>query len=140
MASELRLATMHDVPAIMAVLAVVQGKSDTGKKLGSLIESELAIRFAIHEDRGYMYDNVFMFFEIGSLWYSERRTLFEQMVLKLGKMTGTFADVVAQFDIIAKRHNCTAVVVGDSQARTMVHRYEAAGYKQSAIQLYKEVA
>ncbi len=140
MVSNLRLATQHDVPQIMQELAKVKEKSGTGGKFGDLVECEIAIRYAVHQERAYFYDNVFMFFEVGELWYSNTRTLFEQLVLRLGKMEGTFADLVAQFDVIAKQHRCSAVVVGDSQAGTMVPRYEAAGYTKSAIQLYKEVA
>lgn len=140
MVSELRLASQHDVPAIMKKLAEVKEISGTGSKFGDLVECEIAIRYAVHQERAYIYDNVFVFFEVGELWYSRTRTLFEQLVLKLGKMEGTFADLVAQFDVIAKKHRCTAVVVGDSQVGSMVPRYEAAGYTKSAIQLYKEVA
>jgi hypothetical protein len=85
---------------------------------------------------GYM-----VMFEIGSTWFTPKRCLLEQIVLKVYPWDKTFTIeqvVHAGLDQLASHYGCEATVVGDTQIGLMTPLYTAAGFVPIGTQLFKE--
>lgn len=138
----MRLATPQDVPAIMkACLAMLAYSPAFQMKFAEPVEAELGIRDAIHNERAFFFGGYFVMVDHGSDWYTSKRYLIEQLILKVAPDDKSWHvdEIVNQgLDNLATRFKCHAVAAGDTQIGRMTPLYHAAGYVTLGTQLMKE--
>lgn len=93
---------------------------------------------AMREGRAYICNGYFIMVDVGSDWYTDRRYLIEQIILKVYDAPHTVASAIAGLEEIAKEHGCHAIAVGDTQVGYMTPLYQAAGFTTIGTQLIKE--
>jgi len=137
----MRNATPSDVPAIMAALFQMREKSPAPQvRLAEPIEAELSVRHAIHEGRAYFLGGYFVMYDISRTWYSSKKVLIEDLILKVHEDSSVrLRDVIRSLSDLALMHGCKAVVAGDTQIGYMTPRYIQEGFQVLGTQLYKEL-
>jgi hypothetical protein len=89
----------------------------------------------------YVYGDFGILVDVGSPWYTSKRVLIEEIIVRFRKDYGnTVESAIAQLDVIARIHGCVAVAAGDTQIGLMSDRYLAAGFQALGTQFYKEIA
>jgi hypothetical protein len=139
----MRLATQHDVSAIMAKLAALLDKSPAPRmRHADLMSAECGVRHAIHEERGIFFGPYFLMFEVGKPWCSDKVHLCEEILLKVYDTDPSWplSRVVQEgLSSLAQQVGAEVIAVGDTQIGYMVPHYEAAGFVVAGTQLMKEV-
>lgn len=135
----MRLATPSDVPAIMAALRDMLKISPAPQmKYADVMQAELGVRHAVHEERAVFVGDYFIMYDIGSPWYSTSKFLIEDIILRVHSIHGNkVADAISALDELKEKHGCIAVVVGDTQIGYMAPKYIKAGYTSMGQQLLK---
>jgi len=79
-------------------------------------------------------------YDVGSPWYSSRRYLIEDMILKVypDDRTARVADAIAALETLRVEHGCDAIAAGDTQVGKMAPLYHDAGFQTIGVQLFKE--
>lgn len=136
----IRLANELDFPFIETALRELKAKSPAAQM--QYIDDDYALANmaqAIREHRGWFCGGYFILVDIGGPWYSPKKMLIEEIILKVYPGRGkTVDDAIAALDTIAAHYGCEATVAGDTQIGYMTPRYHAAGFTTLGTQLLKE--
>lgn len=89
--------------------------------------------------RAVINDGYMILFDIGSPWYTPRRFLIEELILRIGPSIDGVRGAIRCLDELARLHECCAVAAGDTQVGYMVPHYEAEGFHVLGQQLFKEI-
>lgn len=137
----MKLVTPGEVPIVMAALKRLIEKSPSEQmRYAELIEAELGVRDAIHNNRAVFVGDFFIMFDVGKIWYSSKQFLIEELVIRVSTNHGTpVSEAVAALDNLAQRFRCAAVVAGDTQIGAMTNHYLRAGYVMLGSQFIKHV-
>lgn len=136
----MRLATQHDVPAIMQALLAVKDKSPNPQmRHADPIAAELGVRDFIHRERAVFFGDILVLFEIGKVWYSDTLFFFEELFMRVPALNVGLPTPVAirAMEQYARSLGCTAVAVGDTQVGHMAHAYRSEGFAFIGTQLLK---
>lgn len=138
----IRPATFHDLPHIMSALIKMLSYSQAPQmKFADPHAAERSVLIAINEGRAFFTGAYFIMVDVGSDWYSDKKYLIEQLILRVYPPDGTMVyeavDVLAE---LTERFSCVAVAAGDTQMGMMTPLYEARGYRRLGTQLFKETA
>jgi hypothetical protein len=95
------------------------------------------VRFAMAEQRAYYVDGYFIMVDEGSDWYTDKKYLIEQIILKIHPTHAPVSVAIAALDRIREEHGCVAIAAGDTQVGYMTPHYHAAGYTTLGTQLFK---
>lgn len=134
----MRLATQHDVADILVACAYWMPRSPAPQMaFADPITYECGIRHAIHEGRAWMIHGYFVMVDVGSDWYTTKKYLIEQLVLRVHDTPYKVRDVVDCLDTIREHYKADAIIVGDTQIGHMTPIYQAAGFKTIGTQLMK---
>lgn len=135
-----RLAQVGDIEVIMrALYQMLEYSPAPQMKYAEPIEAELSIRHAIHEERAYMHGGYFIMVDIGREWYSSRKFLIEQIILKVETTSVPVEHAIDYLATIGMAKGCALVAVGDTQVGYMGSKYEAKGYTLLGKQYIKEL-
>lgn len=136
--TQLRLATQHDVAAILAACRWLISKSPAKQmQFAEPVAYECGIRHAIHEERGWIIGGFFIMVDVGRDWFSSHKFLIEQLVLRIEKTEHKVGVAIAALDTLQAHYGCSATMVGDTQVGYMVPHYQAAGFSVHGTQLIK---
>lgn len=89
--------------------------------------------------RAWIVDGYLVMFDIGAPWHSNARYLIEELILKIQVTDRPVTVAIDALSEFARRHNCTAVVAGDTQIGYMAPKYLAAGFVTLGTQHFKEI-
>jgi hypothetical protein len=132
-----RLATMHDVPAILAAGSGVFEKSPAPlMQFADIMSAELGVRDAIHNQRAIVVDEAFfVMFDVTKTWFSGKSFLIEDIVLRIAPRPGTSLHLAVYALVeVGRKFGCSAVVLGDSQIGYAGRVYEQCGFTPSGQQ------
>lgn len=137
----MKLATPGDVPIIMSALQKLLAKSPSEQmRYAELIEAELGVRDAIHNNRAIFVGDYFIMFDVGKVWYSSKKFLIEELVVRVSTDNNTqVSEAVAALTALATRFRCAAVVAGDTQIGVMTNHYIRDGFVMLGSQLIKHI-
>jgi hypothetical protein len=137
----MRKATNQDVPAIMAALLAMLPKANGRGQMAYAepMEAELSVRHAIFQERAVIVDGYFIMFDVGSPWYTTKRYLIEDIILKIEKTDAPVDTAIQALDVLARKYGCDAIAVGDTQIGYMTPKYINHGYATLGTQLFKGV-
>lgn len=134
--------TNQDIPLIMDALRALWAKSNaTHMGMVDPMAAELSVRHAQHTGRAWFHGPYFIMVDHGQDWYSSKKFLMEQIILRVRPNTAgehwTVEDAIEQLPVLRDFYGCDAIVVGDSQIGLMIPKYLAAGYVRVGTQLMK---
>lgn len=138
----MRKAEPADLLPIRLALARIQRLRSVGWiGITDLTVAMQYIQQAMSQGRVWFFGAYMVMVDVGSPWYSKKRVLFEELVLRVHRGDNTYSiEQVAQagLDQLASHYGCEATEVGDSLAGLMTPLYIAAGFKPHGTQLFKE--
>lgn len=133
--------TEQDIPEIKLALQKLLAKSPAQQMKYAEIDTALAyIKQAASEDRAWICRGYLVLYDVGSDWYSSKRYLIEQLILRV--YLSTTAPVTTAIAFLAERaqaHGCVAVAAGDTQIGYMTQHYITEGYHPIGRQFFKEI-
>jgi hypothetical protein len=136
----IRLANELDVPVILAALKAFKERSmSLHAKYADVAVAERNLYVAMSEHCIWMADGYCIWVSVGGTWFSDRKFLIEETILRVKPCTEHVSYAVGALDIIAKNFGCVAIVAGDTQIGHMTPHYHNAGFVTLGTQLMKEV-
>lgn len=84
-------------------------------------------------------DGYMILFDVGSPWYTTRRFLIEELILRIGPSEQGVSGAIRCLELLARSHECCAIAAGDTQVGYMVPHYQAEGFTVLGQQLFKEI-
>jgi hypothetical protein len=138
---ELETARPGDVLMILDALLQMLPKSPAPQmKMAEPLVAHQSLMLAQRQQRLYIFGDFAILVDEGSPWYTSKRVLFEEIIIRWRRVHGNTVDsAIAQLEAIAKLHGCVAIGAGDTQIGYMTPRYLAAGYTTLGIQFHKEI-
>ena len=134
----MRLADESDCPAIeRKLLWMLKANPEHQMQYADTEVAFAYVRQAMREGRAYYLDGYFIMVDVGSDWYTSRKYLIEQIILKIHPTTSPVSVAIAALDRIREIHGCVAIAAGDTQVGYMTPHYHAAGYITLGTQLFK---
>lgn len=141
MTAELRPATLADHAVIMDALLKMLDKSPAPQmKYADENTARAHLYTAIRDGMVWFVGGYMIMVDVGSDWYSNRKYLIEQMILKAYPFNkaATVRDAIAALDTLREHYGCVLTAVGDTQIGMMTPLYLEAGYLPVGTQLIKE--
>lgn len=141
MTAQLRRGTLADHAVIMHALLKLLEKSPAPQmKYADESTARAYLYDAIRDGRLWFVGGYMILVDVGSDWYSNRKYLIEQMILKVypNHPDTTVHDAIAALDTLQEHYGCVMTVVGDTQIGMMTPHYIEAGYTPIGTQLIKE--
>lgn len=134
-----RLATQHDVEAVMIALLDMLDKSPSGQmKYASPVAAELGVRDFIHRESAVVWKDYFIMFDEFSPWFTDKTFLAEVIILRISRdKGGTVTEAVGVLDRLAIDKGCEAGVAGDTQIGYMTPHYRRNGWELLGTQFIK---
>lgn len=109
-------------------------------KFVDLGTAHTSLAAAYQEQRIVMVGGYAIMFQVGSPWYSDKKYLIEDIILKVYDWTPYHVSlpIAALYDLAAAR-DCVCVATGDTQVGYLDKHYLGAGYVRLGSQFFKEI-
>lgn len=85
-------------------------------------------------------DGYFILYDVGSPWYTRKRVLIEELILRIGPTEAGARGAVRCLETLAREQGCLAIASGDTQVGAMVPHYLAEGFIPLGTQMFKELS
>lgn len=106
-----------------------------------IADLDVAMHNLMTEGRQVMVEGYFVYYDIGTPWYSNKPILSELLIVRV-RPGGTLRDVARFLEVIAALYDLTHICIGTAFSRSdraLARLWQGMGYKQEGITLSKEI-
>lgn len=126
----MRLAQREDLPALEAALRKLVDKSPAlHMQFADWHVGWTYVQMQVNAGNVLIVGDFAVFVSITPLWFTSKRFVIEDLVLRISRESGTALDEIpAALKLLAKFENCVGVVSGDTQVGRMDQVYNDASF------------